>query len=80
MVVTQHKGTDHVASWTLALWIFVQQGERVRFCIICMSQRTELKFPLEQGQDDKSDMKESLFRRMSLKSSGFGRNNVSESW
>lgn len=46
---------------------------RVKFCTICMSQRTELKFPLEQGQNDKRDMKEGLFRRMSLKNLSFGR-------
>lgn len=51
---------------------------RVKFCIVGMSQRTELKFPLEQGQKDKSDMKEGLFRRMSLKNLGFRRQKMSQ--
>lgn len=53
------------------LFGFLCSTRRVNFCIICRSQRTEFKFPLEQGQNDKSDMKEGLFRRLSLNNLGF---------
>lgn len=50
----------------------------VKFCIVCMSQGTEWKFPLEQGQDDKTDVKEGLLRRMALRILGFRRRKMSQ--